>query len=74
LSVKADGKRGFDYYALKDAEMTHQGDCGLHCCRQAPNGYALGLAVGPLAGPGADSGIQSFAQYVRALAGLVLVA
>lgn len=36
---------------------------------------ALGLGVGPLAGPSADSGIQSFGQYlVRALAGLVLAA
>lgn len=36
---------------------------------------ALGLAVGPLAGPSADSGIQSFGQYlVRALAALVLAA
>lgn len=36
---------------------------------------ALGLGVGPLAGPSADSAIQSFAQYlVRALAGLVLAA
>ncbi len=36
---------------------------------------ALGLGVGPLAGPSADSRIQSFGQYlVRALAGLVLAA
>jgi len=27
-SVKAHGKRGFDYYTLKDAEMSRQADCG----------------------------------------------
>jgi len=27
-AVEAAGKRGFDYYALKDAEMAKAGDCG----------------------------------------------